>query len=425
MANFDSHLEQGKNFLRLERIEEAIVELKSALALQPGNLRALEQLGMAHFHNGEFADAQTVYDSLVTDEPEKGDHWQNLGLVHLKLGDGKKALANFERSRLLGSDSQLLLKYEGFAFALLEQHQEAFLCFARSGDLAMKKEMALHLTPAQMEEAEYTLEGDKDDGSLEIEVDLETSPSAPSIARGAAIWNRTLKGLPPSLPLKTVLGPGAGIEQIEPGVVLCRTNPPVFVRKDWILATAGDVAFEDVKRRRRAQTSADFLGGNLPIVSVAGDGAVFLASNLGSNGEVVSAIDVDKEHIYFREEIVVAFDGGLRCENGKIPGQKIDVVQFRGKGRVAFCHPRGWTSIAVEEGESISVKASSILGWAQKLVPRTVSGDSSMIVCEGPGLVFVGGHFIGGDFFGSEVEGDLAGGLFAGLGSEPSGKQSG
>ena len=71
-----------------------------------------------------------------------------------------------------------------------------------------------------------------------------------------------------------------------------------------------------------------------------------------------------------------------------------------------FCHPKNWINVLVAKEQPVTVRASSLLGWARKLVPQGKLGDSEMVVCSGEGVVFLGGNFIGGEFFGSDLFGE-------------------
>ena len=51
-----------------------------------------------------------------------------------------------------------------------------------------------------------------------------------------------------------------------------------------------------------------------------------------------TAVTLDDDILYLREDLVFAFEASLRWENGNVPGLrgKLPVVQFRGDGAVAL-----------------------------------------------------------------------------------------
>jgi len=51
------HLERGDKFIEREQYREAILEYRNVLKFDPANARAIKQLGLAHYHLGEMAQA--------------------------------------------------------------------------------------------------------------------------------------------------------------------------------------------------------------------------------------------------------------------------------------------------------------------------------------------------------------------------------
>ena len=399
MTTFEHHLGQGEIFLGLEQVDEALREFLAALELKPEDATTLERVADLFVKKESFDKALPNYEKLIALHPERADIWANLGRVHLELGDGQRALDGFERSRLLDEDNKSLDKYRGLAHASLGNYKDAQDCFLRAGETAKAEEMAQHISLGyEVVSSESVLPDEF------VDVDLETNPglAMPSSNRGI------ISGLPEARLASELLKPGLSIEQVESGIVLCRTEGSgCFVRRASVLSTVGKIEFQTAHRRSRGSGSEEELGGEQPIVMAEGGGSILLGGYIGTNGEELTTIEVENEHIYFREEVVMAFDATLRYENGNVPGRELEVIQFRGDGRVVFCHPRSWVSLSVSEEQPVSVKASSLLGWSHKLVPKAEADDSETILCSGEGTVFVGGNFLGKGFFDDELFGEV------------------
>src|SRR5947209_5984337 len=73
------HLERGDKYAAQEQYQEAILEYRNVLRIEPANERAIKQLGLAHYQLGELGQAFRYLlkaEELAPDAPE----------VRLKLG---------------------------------------------------------------------------------------------------------------------------------------------------------------------------------------------------------------------------------------------------------------------------------------------------------------------------------------------------
>ncbi len=178
------------------------------------------------------------------------------------------------------------------------------------------------------------------------------------------------------------------------GALLVRVTDRTFCRTSGVYATGGQLDFEPAHRRSRgANTEEHFDHGGDPLAVVTGAGYLVAFPDRGR----FTAVYLDDDILYLREEKVFAFSDTLRWENGNIPGLrgKLPVVQFRGDGAVAFRTARTVTPIKLPAAGTMFVDATALVGWIGRVVPRAVmpaaGGPMSVVCveCTGEGVVLV------------------------------------
>ncbi|HWB77360.1 MAG TPA: hypothetical protein VG755_20475 [Nannocystaceae bacterium] len=100
-AEYHAHLEEGRKLAKAEEWAKAIVELEAALAVIPGDDRALGELSWAAFSSGDHAKARTSAKAAVlaaTNPKVKGAALYNLGRAEEALGELAAAKAAYEQS---------------------------------------------------------------------------------------------------------------------------------------------------------------------------------------------------------------------------------------------------------------------------------------------------------------------------------------
>jgi uncharacterized protein (AIM24 family) len=148
-----------------------------------------------------------------------------------------------------------------------------------------------------------------------------------------------------------------------------------------------------MRRSRGAQTGEPFDEGERPMFVVSGKGHL-VAMPLGG---VFTAVQLDDDILYLREDLVFAFEAQLRWENGHVPGSRarIRMVQFRGSGSVAFRSRKPLIAVKLSAPGVLYIDASAIAGWIGRVVPRAVApagggaGSVLFVECSGEGVVLV------------------------------------
>ena len=121
----------------------------------------------------------------------------------------------------------------------------------------------------------------------------------------------------------------------------CKAGAPIrlsvrdgaHVRADAALASVGASEGERAVRRVRGRPSGEWLGSSLrPFFRLTGAGEVWVA---GTSNRW-AALTLDEDILYVREDRVLAFDGSVSWEAGRIPGDGLRMLQFRGRGQVVL-----------------------------------------------------------------------------------------
>ncbi|MBK9031327.1 MAG: tetratricopeptide repeat protein [Myxococcales bacterium] len=223
--------------------------------------------------------------------------------------------------------------------------------------------------------------------------------AAPSAARGAA---RVAAGHRPPQPLSEfattrLVRLEDGDEPFEisaGGVLIVRVREKMWSRTEGVDVTGGQLEYEPAQRRSRGQSRTEpFETAGRAMFSVTGQGHL-IAAPLGGQ---FTAVTLDDDIFYLREDLVFAFEPQLRWENGHVPGSResIPMVQFRGSGAVAFRTGRPLLSVKLAQERVLYVDATALAGWIGRVVPRAVTsadagpGSELFVECTGEGVVLV------------------------------------
>ena len=230
-----------------------------------------------------------------------------------------------------------------------------------------------------------------------------TAPATTTPAAAAATPGpRTASGGTPPRPLselatEDLLRPDDGAEPFElgaHGALVIRVDERVLTRLDGVCATGGDLAFERAFRRSRGHhTDEAFDHGGAPLYAVTGRGYLIAAPG----PTPFLALGLDDDILYVREDLVFAFEGRLRWENGNVPGLRgrLPVVQFRGDGALVLRTPRPLIRLKLAAQGMVFVDADRLAGWIGRVIPRAVVPPpggplgAMCVECTGEGVVLI------------------------------------
>jgi len=219
-------------------------------------------------------------------------------------------------------------------------------------------------------------------------------PSALAAAANAAQGHRAPEAVS-SFASRKLLRPSEGGQMLEigaGGILIGQVRKKLFCRTEGIIVSSGELGFEPATRRIHGTQSDETFGhGNATLFEVTGEGYVMVSAH----PEVFTALRLDNDILYVREECIFAFDPELRWENGRVPGSDFAVAQFRGTGCVAIRTPKEPLSVKLTSERVMYVDANVLAGWIGRVVPRYIKpaaggrSSSPFIECSGEGVVLL------------------------------------
>lgn len=225
------------------------------------------------------------------------------------------------------------------------------------------------------------------------------TPASAGMAPGTKVgWGST-----PPIPLSQLatdhlVRPDDGDSPFEitaSGALVIRVAERILTRLDGVHITGGALEYEPAMRRSRGRDSDEPFnyGGGSPMHGVSGEG--YLIAVAGDRK--FTAVTLDDDILYLREDLVFAFETSLRWENGNVPGLrgKLPVVQFRGDGAVALRSSQPLVRVKLPAQGMVCVDASRLAGWIGRVIPRAVVPPEHgplgevCVECTGEGVVLI------------------------------------
>ncbi len=168
----------------------------------------------------------------------------------------------------------------------------------------------------------------------------------------------------------------------------------VYVRDKGITSITENLTIEPAYKRYRGKDTKSVFAEKKddPIVLVYGKGGVLLKCNYKS----IKEFSLKNESMFLDDERLIAFQGDLEWENGRVEIQtdkNINVTQIRGTADVFVGLQHNLHSIDVNTDRYVSVRLNSLIGWYGKLIPRQSSvahySGNGFISFHGDGVVFI------------------------------------
>ncbi|CAN5681861.1 tetratricopeptide repeat protein [soil metagenome] len=122
----------GLQYFQAGRFPQAAQCFEASLALVPGRISTMTNLGATRVRLGQMADAQPLLEKVTAAEPGNLEAWFNLGLVHKHNGQPDLALTCFDRALAIDPGSAPVLQYRGQLLSLLARPDEALSSFDKA-----------------------------------------------------------------------------------------------------------------------------------------------------------------------------------------------------------------------------------------------------------------------------------------------------
>ncbi|MEO6777136.1 MAG: tetratricopeptide repeat protein [Kofleriaceae bacterium] len=407
-------LNLGLVFLKLGDGAKAIHSLEASRALDPSQGRAVSYLGLAYARAGRYAEAYRSFllagqnelaseiESNLTQAERDGIHAQ---LARSGMDVSTRSSAGIAVPRTTSTD----VAAPGEKPARPTLPPAAAPATATAPPAAAKTaperptpDPAAPLIPSADPAAPRMSE------SLQFVLPARVGPQTPSISAalaGASPSSAAItvpRGPAGPIPLsqlatEDLVRPDDGDEMFEiatSGALVIRVQERVMTRLDGVHVTGGELAFEPAQRRSRGhQTDQRFDHGGSQLHVVTGQG--YLIAIPGKR--TFTAVMLDDDIFYLREDLVFAFQATLRWENGNVPGLRgrLPVVQFRGDGAIALRTEAPLVRVKLPPSGIVFVDAARLAGWIGRVIPRAVvphagspMGDVC-VECTGEGVVLV------------------------------------
>lgn len=430
-------LNLGLVYLKLGDSDKAIGALEASRALDPSQGRAVSYLGLAYARAGRYAEAYRSF--LLAGQNELAQEIE----VNLTPSERENIVAQLHRAATAGEPrtkppkeppkpmtvSQIGIepppveataqpapppelstpeiqigKYTAVGFPA--QQDDAALEETQAGNHAGAPTVpATEITAPRMTDSLQFVLPQSDavpapaDGQSMISRAVEVaSPSSAASGTGSRVaWGSTPPVPLSQLATELLVRPDDGDEPFEVtagGALVIRVKDRVLTRLDGIHITGGELGYEPAMRRSRGhQTEEKFDFGGSRVHAVSGTGYMIAVPG----DKKFTAVTLDDDIFYLREDLVFAFEASLRWENGNVPGLrgKLPVVQFRGDGAVAMRTAESLVRVKLPAQGVLLVAAMRLAGWIGRVIPRAVvpPTDGPMgevcVECTGEGVVLI------------------------------------
>ena len=110
---------------------KAIEKMEQAIIRDPLSLPLMSNLGDAYSFAGRFTEALAQYDKIIEMDPRYRRGFEGRGMIHLAMGENKKAVKDFEQYHKLIGNPLKGLSSLGHAYAAAGQTDKAFECLAK------------------------------------------------------------------------------------------------------------------------------------------------------------------------------------------------------------------------------------------------------------------------------------------------------
>lgn len=449
-GSFAQHFKNARKFLQNNNIVEAKDEIEKALEIKPNDDKALNLLGMVYFKLEEYSRAADIFRQLIKRNPNVTTLYTNLGLAYIKMERYEEAIPELKKALEFEADHVSTHNYLGLAYYKLGEYDLALKEFQAINAVKMiekiqqkikeieskaplpadvKKELheeEAKILSSQPEEIQHEEPEKKPETEKEkpaevkaeekegIKTEEKEEAGKEAEEREAEKREEVKKEAPPEVPetgeaipsITKIAGDALvklpeveGIRIIDDKFMFLGVrDAPLHARLNNIITYKGELKFSpEFKKFKGKETKAIFGTKESPIQRIEGKGDVIL---LLDGGKPV-LFRLDEGHIFISETRLLAFNGKIDWENGRIQAegsQDLNLVHLWGTGTVAIDLTARLISIELDGSQPFTVDFNAFVGWFGKLIPQIKlievpdkkgNEKRSMIELKGEGVVLL------------------------------------
>ena len=417
----------GIVYFRLGLYPRAIAIYEQLIRLHPDAIEPRINLALSYLKTGQPAQARFELEKVVEQSPGHSRAWGYLGLAFQRLGDYERASYAFQAGGHDGMARRLIeMAASGGALSIQPEPPAPAKAEMRraAGEALVEMEGETPFRPAEGEA--LSGRGPAPSGTWQaIEPGREAMARPPLMPSIAPSWEGA-RAMPPPPP--SAAEPSVGPRSLRPmasaprspadlaraalllfprdlpvslhasGLVLVQVASGFATRLEAVrsMSLAPGQVSQVLSRRARGRILDEPLGGPAsPICELTGRVELVIGPALGKR---LVAISLEEDPVYLREDTLTGFESGVAWENGRLPvgdGDALPMVQLRGPGAVVASLPEHVASMEIVEGRSTAVRASAVLGWVGRVVPRALvaseapGGVRGLVAFAGEGMVLL------------------------------------
>ena len=420
----------GVVYFRLGMYPRAIEIYEKLIRFVPREVTPRVNVALCYLKTGQLLAAREALEEVIRLVPHHQRAWGYLGLVFERLGDYVKAQASFDRAgqphmarrmqqlldertdqtvpdssppermelRQAAADAQLQLEQDvrSFTSAVAEDGPRSSLGrWMEPGQEVIPVRASRPLPPARVDAPPPDM---APPAPLVVPLVPEVLPAEPAVS--------------PKVAARTV--PESPSEHARSVLLALPVEPATLRVSDRILGISAEQGFvvrvasmrsvnvgvgstrhAAVQRRARGRELEEPLGGaGNPFVLVEGRCQLTLSCHEGE----LHVVALGGEFLFLREQRLVGFDAGVNQESGRLPSdaaERTPLVQLSGHGRVVMEVTGSLRALAVSAESNLTLRASSVIGWTGRLLPRALApteapGTSQgFLAFSGDGAVFI------------------------------------
>ncbi|MDD5306045.1 MAG: tetratricopeptide repeat protein [Deltaproteobacteria bacterium] len=378
------HLHRSAELVKADKIEEAKRAVDAAFESQPSDPAGLATMGLVCFHIGLYPRAIAILERLVAQSPKEPRLRLNLALVYLKAGRTIEARGELHEALHMDPEYRKAYGYLGLACLRLGDQEAAEEAFRQAGAGGGIQRMDHFSTPDC--QASPFAQGEHGAGTSEHPVAAGTGRQHGDM--GGWVTLTAANPLPLSHNSQNAGEPVAVADLVSQarlpipldggflvnaaGYLVMEVKNKGFARLDGLhFCISPGLAYRPLKRRQKGHEVEELFGSTeSPVFEIEGSGRL----GFHPRDAVFTAVTLDDETAYIREEFVFAFDRTVGFENGRLPGVNDPLVNFSGRGAVALRTPVAPFSLEVTPDQGVVVPAGGLVGWFGRLLPRPARG---------------------------------------------------